>query len=222
MNSVLQRLLDLLYPPKCTFCRRLLKENETELCDRCRQNLPESPEKTMQLDFIKNVWAVYPYEGLVRESVLRYKFSGMLQYAESYGKLLAMRLLRENPSFDCITWVPISKKRKKKRGYDQAYLLARITARELGIPCIRTLQKILENKVQSSISDASARRANVLGAYRAVSPERIKNKHILLIDDVITSGATISECAMVLLTSGARQVDCAAFAATRLSDTKKQ
>ena len=102
------------------------------------------------------------------------------------------------------TGVPVSAKRRRSRGYDQTELLAHAVARELELPCTQTLQKIRHNPAQSSQRDAAARRANVLGAYRAVSPERFAGRSVLLIDDILTTGATLSECSRVLLTAGAK------------------
>ena len=208
------RLLDLLFPPKCVFCQRLLAENETELCTRCRRELPETQKEIKRGEFFSSCICVYDYEGLVRESVLRFKFGGMRQYAGAYGRLLAMRLLRQKEQYDLVSWVPVSAKRRRSRGYDQTELLAHAVAKELELPCTQTLQKIRHNPAQSSQRDAAARRANVLGAYRAVSPERFAGRSVLLIDDILTTGATLSECSRVLLTAGASSVVCAALAAT--------
>ena len=79
----------------------------------------------------------------------------------------------------------------------------------------QTLQKIRHNPAQSSQRDAAARRANVLGAYRAVSPERFAGRSVLLIDDIVTTGATLSECCRMLRQAGAKHIYCATFASPR-------
>lgn len=222
MIRLFHRLLDLIYPPKCVFCGKLLQENETDLCRKCRFSLPESSDKPQIGEFFTKCWSVYEYDEAVRESVLRYKFSGMQQYSVAYGRLIAMKLLRENVKFDVLSWVPISEKRRRKRGYDQGRLLAEAVGKELGVSCVRTLRKTIDNRAQSSIGGLSARKANVMGAYKAVSPEHFRSKRVLLIDDVVTTGATLSECSRVLLTAGASRIDCATLAATQISDRKKQ
>ena len=124
-----------------------------------------------------------------------------------------MKLLEEDlADFDILTWVPVSPLRRFKRGYDQVELLARAVGRELGTEPIRLLRKTRNAPPQSGISGEAARRANVLGAYRVTDPQAIRNKRILLLDDVITTGATASECARTLLTAKAKQVNCAAVA----------
>ena len=117
--------------------------------------------------------------------------------------------------FDLVTWVPVSRKRRRTRGYDQAELLCRETARELGMQPLLTLEKCTDNRAQSSLSGAEERFENAKGAYRAVQPERFAGKRVLLIDDIVTTGATMSECARVLRKAGAAEVVCAALATPR-------
>lgn len=160
------------------------------------------------------------YKDNVGASIRRYKFSGFRHYAPVYGRLLGMRLLEDFPEgFDLIGWVPVGFFRKLRRGYDQSRLLTEEVSRQLGCAPTRLLKKIRNNPPQSGIVGAAQRRANVLGVYEAVDPDAVKGKRILLLDDVITTGATCSECARVLLTAGAKEVFCAAVAAA--SDHKK-
>lgn len=154
------------------------------------------------------------YKDTVRGSLLRYKFAGRRSYAPAYGRILAVKLQEQDwDTFDILTWVPIAPLRRLRRGYDQVELLAHAVGAELGITPVKTLRKIRNTPPQSGIKDASRRRANVLGAYAPVSPENLRGKRILLLDDVITTGATASECARVLLTAGAKEITCAALAA---------
>lgn len=113
---------------------------------------------------------------------------------------------------DLVTWVPISPLRKLFRGYDQDELLAQVVARELGMPCVPLLKKVRHNRAQSGISGYAKRRANVLGAYRTINPEQIPDRKILLVDDILTTGATAGECARMLLTAGAKEIHCAVVA----------
>ena len=116
--------------------------------------------------------------------------------------------------FDLLTWVPVSPLRRFRRGYDQVELLARAVARELNIKPKRLLQKIRHTPPQSGIREYAQRKANILGAYRTVHQELVRGKRILLLDDVLTSGATASECAKTLSISGAQQIYFAAIAAS--------
>ena len=209
-------LMELLFPPKCVLCRKILKSGEMDLCGDCRGDAPEYPGKKINIRFLDSFAAVWYYEGNVRGSILRYKFYNARSYAVSYGRILAMKLLREYPDgFDVLTWVPVSRLRKLRRGYDQVELLAKAVGRELELSPIPTLHKIRNNRPQSRLKDPAARRANVLGAYRLLEGTAVKGKRVLLLDDILTTGATAGECARVLLTAGASEVHCAALAAAR-------
>ena len=206
------KLLQLLYPPKCVLCRKLLGEEETDLCAQCRADTPEITGAKRKLPYLAKWTALWYYEGSVRSSILRYKFRGSRGYCQSYGKLLAMKLLQEDIAFDILTWVPISRRRKWSRGYDQVALIAQVVARELGISLVCTLKKSRHNRPQSKLKGSAERRANVLGVYRVLDPQAIAGKRILLLDDILTTGATVSECARTLLTAGAKEVTCATVA----------
>ena len=204
----------LLFPPKCVLCGKILAGDQLDLCRECRQDAPECTTKGIKPAFAESSLSLWHYEGLVRRSLLRYKFYGKRHYALSYGRLLAMKLQREREDgFDLITWVPISRWRRLRRGYDQVELLAKGVCAELGTEPVQCLKKIRHNRAQSRIVGQAHRRANVLGVYDVVEPERFQGKRILLLDDIITTGATVGECARVLLTAGAKEVHCAAMAA---------
>ncbi|MCL2152047.1 MAG: ComF family protein [Oscillospiraceae bacterium] len=212
--GILSVILDLLFPPKCVFCGRVLNKTDDGWCDRCTETLPFSDNGGKQngdaFDF-----CVSPlhYKGNVRKSILRFKFRGMSAYASVYGKLLA-DCVREQPdiSYDIITWVPLSSKRKRARGYDQAMLLALATALELGDVAAETLEKPRDVNAQSELGGKEERSANIKEAFEATDPELIEGKSVLLIDDVVTTGSTLSECARVLLAAGAAKVVCATLA----------
>jgi len=210
----LSSLLDLLFPPKCVFCGRILHDKEDQCCERCIESLPYTLNGGRQ-DGVYYDYCVSPlyYKGAVRKSILRYKFNGASGYADTYGKILA-DCIRGNPDlgYDLISWVPLSSKRKRERGYDQAMLLALATALELGEVAVETLRKTRDVRAQSELGGAAERRENISGAYEAVDPELISGKCVLLIDDIVTTGSTLNECAGAVLSAGAAKVVCAALA----------
>lgn len=153
------------------------------------------------------------YKENVRYGILRFKFMKRRSYAQAYGRYLAMKLMTAGlTDFDVLTWVTTGRQRVRKRGYDQAELITRATAKELGVQAVQTLKKIRNVPPQSSLPTAAARRANILGAYKVTDPALVTNKRILLLDDIITTGATASECAKTLLTAGAKEILFAAVA----------
>ena len=209
-------LADLLFPRKCVLCRALLEAEETDLCRTCRAEAPVCGSGTGKYSFLDSWTAVWYYEDNARRSLLRYKFQGARSYAVGYGRLLAMKLLEAQPdALDLLTWVPVSRLRRLRRGYDQVELLAQAVGQELGLEPVPLLRKVRHNRPQARIIGEAQRRANVLGAYRIENAELFRGKRILLLDDIITTGATAGECARVLLTAGAKEIHCGAVAIAR-------
>lgn len=218
MSGPLGFVLDLLFPPKCVFCRKVLDTGEDGLCARCQRELPWLTDGEAELtgEFFSLCAAPLRYQDKVRDSVRRYKFKGRRGYHKLYGRLVAQCVHDHLAGrYDLITWVPLSPQRKKERGYDQAFLLASAAALELGEVAVETLRKERNTDPQSGLTEDAQRRANVLGAYTPVDPELVAGKRVLLIDDVVTTGSTLSECARMLRTMGAEDVVCAALARAR-------
>lgn len=209
-------LMELLFPSKCILCGTLLRREETDLCRRCRQEAPEFGKGKSRQRFLDSFAAIWYYEGNVRKSLLRYKFGGAQHYAGGYGRLLAMKVMEYGPDdIDILTWIPISSLRRFRRGYDQVELLGKAAGKELGMKPVRLLKKIRHNKAQSGIHDAAQRRENVRGVYRILPGQDVAGKRILLLDDILTTGATAGEAARVLKEAGAKEVHCAVIAAAR-------
>lgn len=214
---MLPALLNLLFPPKCPFCGRLLEKGQVLLCPDCQRDLPwtQGAHGEQKLEFVDLCAAPLWYRDKVRRSHHRYKFSGVQAYVGPYVVLMAQcvedHLLGR---FDVITWVPLSRWRLWRRGYDQSRLLAEGLAGKLGVPCRCMLKKKRHTTAQSGLTGESERRANVLGAYKPASDAQIMGRRILLVDDVVTTGATLSECARVLRTAGAAEVVCVTLAMT--------
>lgn len=224
MKRLIYWIKGILFPRRCILCRGFLKDEETDLCHSCRTDAPYYPFSTANpapkgknnLHFLDSFTAVWYYDGDVRKSIHRYKFRNAVKLSSGFGRLLAMKLLREgSEQFDVLTWVPVSKERLHQRGYDQSELLAQAVAAELDIASVRVINKIRNTPPQSGISSPESRKANVLGAFSVVPGATLQNKSVLLLDDVYTTGATMEECAKVLLLAGAREVHGAAVAAVR-------
>jgi len=219
--GLLSFIADLLFPPRCAFCRKVLRTGENGMCEVCEKTIAYVPGGKIFRGADANpgyTSAIAPlyYDGLVRSSILRYKFSDMSVYSKIYGKLLARRIKTDfDGKYDIITWVPLSGERLKKRGYDQAMLLALAAALELDDVAVETLRKTADVPAQSGVGNAEKRRANIKDAYTASDPELVRDKRILLIDDIMTTGATLSECAVTLRNAGAKEIICACLAKTR-------
>lgn len=219
-NKIITWLLDLIYPPRCMLCRRLVSSSRTTVCINCLDTLPDYDGAPLEVRFAKSCAATFYYEEKLREAFLRYKFYGRKSYGAQFGKWLAVTIRDKYPDFDVMTWVPVSKKRRRERGYDQAEIVCRAAAKELGVLAVPILTKIRHNEVQSRLHDISMRHANASGAYSVLRDAEISGKRILLIDDIVTTGSTLSECCRVLLTAGAESVVCAALATPRKQEDR--
>ena len=138
--------------------------------------------------------------------------SSAAAYYRIYAELMAACVREHGLTADLVTWVPLSRNRLRRRGYDQARLLAEEVAGRLALPCEQTLEKIRNNPAQSGTSGAEERQKNVIGVYRAVTS--FAGEHVLLVDDIVTTGATLSEAAKELLNAGAEQVSGLTLART--------
>lgn len=211
--KIKELILELFFPSRCAFCRRLTGRGR-QICPDCEKKLPYTVGEDAK-QYFKNIdVCVSPlyYEGSVRESLLRYKFDGCAAYGTVYGKLIAKCIDETAVSCDIITWVPLSRRRLRKRGYDQAEMIAQTVSKELGIPCERLLVKIRDNPAQSGIGNMENRQKNVSGVYQVTNRELFYGKRVMLTDDIVTTGSTISECAFMLKKAGAASVYAAAAA----------
>lgn len=213
LNKITDNLLGVFFPRKCPFCGKLT--GKTLLCETCGATLPRCEEIRQGADFGRCTAPLY-YEGPVRDAILAFKFKAKLGGLDAFGRLMVQTAAeRYSGEFDAITWVPVSKKRLKKRGFDQARYLTASMCVDWHVAPLETLRKVTDNPPQSGLDDAAARRANVLGVYEAVSPERFAGKRLLLVDDICTTGSTLGECARVLKAAGAAEVLCLTLAMVR-------
>ena len=212
---LLTAALDLLFPPKCPFCRRVLDDPRAPLCSRCQPVLPwlENKESFCKVEHTVGCWSALDYKGVVRECIHRYKFTPVPALGQPLG-LLAAQCALDHPEIapDVVTWAPLSRKSLRKRGFDQARLLAEEVGRGLSLPVEALLEKYRETAQQALLETPAQRKANALGAYRIREGACVAGKKVLLVDDVVTSGATLTACALALRQGGAEEVWCVTLA----------
>ena len=207
-------LLDLLFPPRCAFCGRLVEEGD--VCAACAEALPfrEGAASVQVIGEGRYPCALaFYYEGPVRDGVRALKFGKKSWRARVFARYIAQTAAEElSGGFDAVSFVPVSLRRNFERGFDQARLLAEEAANIWGVKAEAVLRKDRHTRAQSSLQDAALRKTNVKGAYRVPHPERVRGRRFLLIDDVCTTGSTLSACAVSLVAAGAASVVCAALA----------
>ena len=216
LDKAERSIMDFLMPRRCPFCGAVA--GKELLCDKCSKTLPfrgeHAVEEAAQLITTHNLRFSLRLMEQVRKAILDYKFKRKMGAVSCFGMLMAQCAAEHfDGEFDAITWVPVSKKRLKKRGFDQARYLTASICVDWHTEPLETLRKVVDNPAQSGIDSPEERRANVLGVYEAVEPERFAGKRLLLIDDIRTTGATLGECVRVLKEAGAKDVLCLTLAA---------
>lgn len=209
MFEVKKFILDLVFPVECLACKR---EGDW-LCSDCQIKLPsKSLEPVKKFDFMDGVWVVADYDNQVLSRLLHlFKYNFVLDLSQYLADLLVNFLRQkidnqEISNFDLIIAVPLSRRRKLWRGFNQAEILAQHLSLNFGWPTsVNILYRRYNTRPQVGLK-AKARLRNVQGVFGVKNLSSLKNTKVLLIDDVITTGATISECAKVLKHAGASEV----------------
>lgn len=193
------RLMTVLTDPVCRCCGRQPdgRVDGPFTCGFCRQTPPA----------FDRARAAIRFDGVARALIHAYKYQGASWLTPDLTDLLEGALFGFGPDrpFHAITAVPLHDARRRARGYNQSELLARSLARRLKLPCMNTLVRIRPTPSQTLLN-AAARRRNLRDAFAPVSPEWIVQRNWLLVDDVMTTGATLDEAARVLRASGALDI----------------
>jgi ComF family protein len=221
LGRPLTRLLDLALPPVCAGCGR---EGDA-ICGRClpgvgaRVALPPGtplglaegpPDPLLQLEWCS------PFAGTTRRALHQLKYTGERRLAMPLGGVVAARWRRAGAGGDVLVNVPVHDGRRRERGYDQAALVARVAAEALGLPYAPALERTRATTAQYRL-DRRHRASNVHDAF-AVGPGHraaVKGRWVVLVDDVVTTGATLCEAARALLDAGAAAVSAVTVARER-------
>lgn len=213
----------LFFPKRCAMCGGVIepgemlceecgKRNNTlvlPICYHCGRSRKDCVCKGRKNRFVSAFAAPFYYEGSVEKAIKRLKFDRETDVAPWLGGQMAefARMVYPEVVFDFVTFVPMTEKEKKERGFNQSELLSDTVGETLSLPVRDVLLKIYETKRQRTLRERQ-RSGNVLGVFEVPEPSQVKDKRILLCDDLTTSGATLTECAKMLMIHGAREVLC--------------
>ena len=208
------KAVNLFYPERCPYCNKVISLGAL-CCEECEKELTDIEYHTYARGGYLTI-STFPYTGIFADAIKRFKFQNGRQFSYQLARMMADTIVREygDREFDMITFVPLHPKNQKQRGYNQSELLARELSRILSIPLVSALRKTRYNKPQHSLKRVSEREKNVKGVYRCTDEKLIQNKKIILVDDIITTGFTMAECASTLKKAGADEIICLTFAVT--------
>lgn len=204
--NIKERMLDCLFPRRCPFCRTVLPVGK-DFCAPCAKKLPQTVYRRFAVGGVP-CCSPMPYTGVYAAAVKQYKYGKKRGDTRALAALIrqAAERVYDLQTVDVLTFVP--EYRQENRRFNHAEELARACASLTGIPCVGLLEKYRRNLPQQSLS-LSRRAENVRNVYRVRDEAAVRDKRILVIDDIITSGNTLGECARVLKKSGCREVLCA-------------
>ena len=216
MKRISKTLLSLIYPTRCPYCNKIIKTDQV-FCDECEVSFPVI-SKIRSLDIIDQreilCMSLFDYHSKVKSAIWSFKFRGKSEFSYNFSVKIVDCIRSSNMfniKYDFITSVPMTFSRYVNRGYNQASLIGKDISKILNIPYKKLLKKIVNNKIQHTLNK-NERAKNVQGVYKAININNIKGKTILLCDDIVTTGNTLSECARILLNAGAEKVLCVTIA----------
>lgn len=207
MITILEKTINLIYPQVCSICGKL---NTKSLCNRCKNKLEKEFEydiddysQNLEKNFIEHHY-FFKYKNLIRSQLLSYKFKEKPFIYKTISSFLEnkQKNFEKLKKYDIIIVVPISRKRQIKRGYNQSELIATEIAKMIPLKIERNIiYKVKDTAPQSSLNKQQ-REENVKQVYKAKNIQKIKNKKILIFDDIYTTGNTVNECAKKLIEKG--------------------
>ena len=207
--KIINKIINVFYPQICGFCGK--KINTRYTCRKCLNIIEYYQEIVVISANIENKWydqlfSALKYNGFLKNKMLAYKFHNYKYLGMTFAELLTHIILKYDINADFIIEVPISKERLRERGYNQSAIIAKKVAEFTKIKYQKDILIKTKNNLRQSELDVNKRKENVKDAYSTKNIEKIKNKKIILIDDIFTTGATLNECAKILKQSGAQEV----------------
>ncbi len=219
--------ISLIFPEFCLGCRKSLAKGELDICTQCLAELPQTHyHKDLENPVAQKFWGVIDIEyafsflkfikgGMVQNLMHQLKYEGRENLGELLGQLYGAKLQQDGfgDTFDLILPVPLHKNRLRQRGYNQCDPIAKGLSQMLDTEMnTKILQRKIGNISQTKTKSKIERQENVQGIFALMEPAQIEGKHILLIDDVLTTGATLQSCARPIFEANCQSLSIATIA----------
>jgi ComF family protein len=224
-NFYANSLFDFILPRFCCSCRTKLNSNQDTICSDCISKIQRSTASRLQREYerkfsdkkiISEFYSPFVFEKdkELQHAIHALKYNKNFQVGIFLGKVLADEIKKNITTwnFDLIVPIPLHHLKKAERGYNQSFYIAKGVSKILNIKVSDRIVKRIKYTESQTTMNISEREENIYGAFKVKLKNAISGKNILLIDDVITTGATISECGKILLEAGANKIYAASIA----------
>ena len=208
----MERIYKTIYPNKCLLCCAVMDDKDGVICFPCGQGVYKVGSFNARCSNIDESFVAFEYCEKVRESVFRFKYDGIKSLAQPMSTEMIDHI---SENCDFLMPVPLHPTRLKERGYNQSALLAMEMGILLGMPSYDGLERLRYTEKQFGLNPQE-RLENLDGAMEVKNDFNVKGKHIVLVDDIFTTGSTAAECGRALKVAGAEKVDLVVFAVAQL------
>jgi competence protein ComFC len=218
-------ILDLIFPQHCIVCKKYLSRKEKNICQSCWDNLVQLPspfcaecrsfvekdrkcKRCEEESGLSLVYSLGNFDESYQRLIYAFKYGQLLNLGKRLGSILGEKIKEDKRFLECdfLIPVPLHSSRKRKRGFNQSEILALAISEKIGLPVLEDVLKRKKRTKDQTTLNAKQREENVRGAFSVKNEDRIVDKQIILVDDVMTTGATLKECARNLVEAGAKEV----------------
>ena len=206
--------LNIIFPNICFACKNNLKQNEEVLCRECFQSIDLNKNLPINIGENIKLFHITSYQNkVIKDLIHKLKFKKLKSTIKPIHQITNAYLKNQNIKANIIIPIPLSRKRFSERGFNQSELIAQTISQILNIPLQKNLIKIKHTTPQSTLT-ISQRQSNIKNVFKIKNPENLKNKNIILVDDIYTSGATTSEAIKTLNQANPKEITIIVLAKT--------
>lgn len=204
---MIKKLMQIIYPSKCIFCDKDLEFNkQIDICSECYKKLTFADNSKSEKSYVDEVYSAVEYKGEVKKAIKRFKYQNKAYLFRTFARLILNNIEKNNIKADIIVSIPLHMDREVERGYNQSELIAKELSKNMKIKYSNKILKREKTTAHLAKCNKKERKHMIEGVFKVIAPDIIKDKVVIVVDDVYTTGATINECGKVLKLGGAKKV----------------